>query len=105
MNNQAYETKEVENQPTILFTLVGTVVIFSAPSMLVFVCELASWKQKIQHWEESSTTFCQNVGTALGVSIFNMYLVLRLVYVSTSRNYTVHKDLPQIHVLRLQTCI
>ena len=50
-------------QPTIFVTLVGTVVVFSPPSMMVFF-ELVCQKEKINTGREGAQ------GTAQGVSTY-----------------------------------
>ena len=58
------------NQPSILVTFVGTVLVFSAPSMLVF-CELACQKQKINTGREGAQLFL-GIWVQHGVSQFNV---------------------------------
>ena len=49
-------------QPTIFVTLVGTVVVFSPPSMMVFF-ELACQKEKINTGREGAQGTVQGVST------------------------------------------
>ena len=49
-------------QPTIFVTLVGTVVVFSPPSMMVFF-ELACQKEKINTGREGAQGTAQGVPT------------------------------------------
>ena len=45
-------------------------MVFSAPLMLVLRVGMSEAKQKNQHWEGRSTTFCRNMGTAWAVPTY-----------------------------------
>ena len=59
--------------PTILVTLVGAVriiPIFLPPQCWFLRVGITKLKQKIQHWEGKSTTFCRNIACVASVSVW-----------------------------------